>query len=325
MALPKAIGAKLKARAETAPGCQPCDLCGDRGAELVLRSNRLDGPLMRCLSCLLYFVAYPDDNGGVVSGVHAGTVEDRNGTERDATREMARLAQRALELNLVQPAVEECERPWRETAARERVGDLSRFVTRGRLLEVGSSRGELLAAARDRFDATGVEADLASSRVARERGLVCRNGTLGDAGFDADRFDVAALYHTIEHLPSPSRTLIELHRIIRPGGLLVIETPNIATAWFTLLGSRWRQLIPDHRYFFTPKTIDRMCRQTGFEIQELRSVGKAMSIRLFASRVGRYHRTLGRAFSQVARLIALEERTLRLNLGDVMRLYAVRK
>lgn len=295
-------------------GCQACDLCGTSEPVLVLVSNRLDGPLVRCSGCLLYYVANGNMNGG----------ESRK-VDGDAGREMQRLAERAHELGLVDTNVEESERPWREQAACERLLDLHRFVTGGRLLEVGCSTGELLAAATGLFEAFGVEANLESSLVASGRGLHCVHGTLVDASFANDRFDVAALYHTIEHLPSPFKTLLELRRVIRPGGWLVVETPNIATIWFRLLGRRWRQLIPDHLYFFTPETIGRLCRETGFEIRELRTVGKAMSVRLFASRLGRYHKSLGESFSRLSRVMALENRTLRLNLGDVMRMYAVKR
>lgn len=238
---------------------------------------------------------------------------------------MERLSARARELALVEPEVEESERPWRELAAEERITDLMRYVGRGRLLEVGASTGELLAAARGCFEATGVEADAASSLTARRRGLDCRCGTLGAMSFEDGSFDSAVMYHTIEHLESPRRALQEVSRILRPGGWLVIETPNIATLWYHLLGARWRQFIPDHRYFFTPETMGRLCDETGFEIAELRSVGKSMSLRLFASRVGRYSPHLGRMLASAGRRLGVEGRTLRLNLGDVMRLYAVKR
>jgi hypothetical protein len=116
----------------------------------------------------------------------------------------------------------------------------------------------------------------------------------------------------------------QLRELIRPKGLLVLETPDISTFWFRLLGARWRQFIPDHRYFFTPATIEGLCRRTGFEIREIRSVGKSMSFRLFASRVGRYQKSLGNLLSKLGRSAAIEDRTLRLRLGDVMRVYATR-
>ncbi|MBS1790537.1 MAG: class I SAM-dependent methyltransferase [Acidobacteria bacterium] len=238
---------------------------------------------------------------------------------------MERLAGRARELALVEAHVEQGEQPWRELMAQERLDDLRRFVSQGRLLEIGCSTGEMLAAACDSFEVFGVEADAASSRIARERGLHCFNGALADAKFADASFDVAALYHVIEHFPGPRAELMELARILKPGGWLVVETPNIANLWFRLLGERWRQFIPDHLFFFTPQTITRLCEETGFEIIELRRVGKLMSLRLFISRIGRYHQPTARLLSATSRKIGVDDRTIRLNLGDVMRLYARKK
>ena len=238
---------------------------------------------------------------------------------------MVTLSERALELELVDPDVEQRERPWRELAAKERVDDLLGFVRGGKLLEVGSSTGELLSAARGYFEVLGVEADRASSDVARSRGVDCITGSLPELKLDRGPFDCVVLYHTIEHVPSPRSLLSEAHRLLKQDGWLVLETPDINNIWFRLLGARWRQFIPDHRYFFSHETIVRLSRESGFEIKSLRSVGKAMSARLFASRLGRYHRGLGRIVARASQRLGIEDKTLRLNLGDVMRVYAKRK
>ncbi|MFN0109577.1 MAG: class I SAM-dependent methyltransferase [Blastocatellia bacterium] len=303
-----------------------CDLCGGTEADFILTTKRLDGPLMCCRKCGLYFVSVssPTVREGVVTQVPALADAPVPVSEQVAA-EMVRLAERARDLALVEPDVEQGEQPWRELMARERLNDLKRFVGSGRLLEVGCSTGEMLATARESFDAVGVEADSASSRVASQRGLQCFNGALADAKFGGASFDVAALYHVIEHFPSPRAEMVELHRVMKPGGWLAIETPNIANFWFRLLGARWRQFIPDHIFFFTPQTLTRLCEDTGFEIVELRNVGKAMSLRLLISRIGRYHSPTARLLSAISRALKLDDLTVRLNFGDVMRLYARRK
>ncbi|HEX9002469.1 MAG TPA: class I SAM-dependent methyltransferase [Blastocatellia bacterium] len=301
---------------------ESCDLCGATNASFVLATRRLDGPLVCCKGCGLFYVLLPGKKP--IAGNQSN--EQMNGTVNSGriAAEMVRLSERARELALVEPRVEQCEQPWRELMARERLDDLKRFVAGGRLLEVGCSTGEMLAEAGSSFTACGVEADEGSSRVTVARGLNCSHGTLAEAKFPDAHFDVAAMYHVVEHFPSPRAELAELHRVIAPGGWLVIETPNIETLWFRLLGARWRQFIPDHIFFFTPATLARLCEESGFEICELRNVGKAMSTRLFISRVGRYTRTTARILAAVSRRLNLDDRTLRLNFGDVMRLYARR-
>ncbi len=298
---------------------QICDLCGATESEFVLATPRLDGPLVRCRRCQLYFVNKPQaGNNQATWSTAAHTLNT------EAAAEMARLAARARALALVDPGVEQHEQPWRAVTAQERLRDLRRFITGGRLLEVGCSTGELLLEARTAFEVTGVEADAETSAVARARGLSCVTGTLFDAQFPAEHFDAAALYHVIEHLPSPAAVVSELERIIKPGGSLVLEAPNIDTVWFHLLGARWQQFIPDHLFFFTPRTLTRLCEAQGFAVREVRTVGKAMSVRLFLSRLSRYNRPLAAGLLRLSRLAQLEERTLQLKLGDVMRLYAQR-
>jgi SAM-dependent methyltransferase len=315
----------LKSRISNLPP-PPCDLCGASGALFVLATPRLDGPLVRCAACGLFYVALPEPLREEAAPAALNESEQ-------AAREMSRLAARARELGLVEAGVEEGEWRWREMTARERFDDLVRVTgaakagagdgaSGGRLLEIGCSTGDFLSAAREAFEVYGVEADAAACAVARSRGLECFNGALADAEFPAAHFDVVALYHVIEHLPSPARTLREIRRVLKPGGRLVVETPNIATPWFRLLGARWRQFIPDHIFFFSPRTLTLACEQGGFAVREVRAVGKAMSVRLFISRVGRYSRPLARSLTALSRRCGFADRTLRLNLGDVMRVYA---
>jgi len=287
--------------------------------------------LVRCNSCGLYYVILPEKSPPTEIRHSEPVKHVGNGQHHSAigggqiASEMVRLSERARELALVEPAVEQGEQPWRELMARERLKDLQRFADNGRLLEIGCSTGEMLTAAQSLFAVSGVDADHASSRVAISRGVNCFNGTLAEANFPDGYFDVAALYHVIEHFPSPRAELGELHRIIKPGGWLVVETPDIASLWFRLLGARWRQFIPDHIFFFTPQTITRIVEESGFEIHELRHVGKTMSARLFISRIGRYHQPTARLLAALSRRLNCDQRTLHLNFGDVMRLYVRRK
>jgi len=62
-----------------------------------------------------------------------------------------------------------------------------------------------------------------------------------------------------------------------------------------------------------------------FEVVAIQSVSKAMSLRLFISRWGRYHQSTARALAKWSDALHLSDKTLHLNLGDVMRVYARRK
>lgn len=295
-------------------------------------THRLDGPLVCCENCGLFYIVpceTPQKTAALTGSNGIATTPATVTESEQMADEMIRLASRARELSLVEPDVEEREGKWRNLTSDERLEDLLQttkgMINSGRLLEIGSSTGEFLNAAQSLFKVVGVEADRASCAVAQARGFHCFNGTLFDAQFSNSDFDLVALYHVIEHFPSPQRVLKEIHRILRPQGWVVIETPNIANVWYKLLGARWRQFIPDHRFFFTPTTIRRICQENGFEVVSINSVRKAMSARLFISRLGRYHQPMSRQLSRWAERLHLNERTIQMNLGDVMRIYAKRK
>jgi 2-polyprenyl-3-methyl-5-hydroxy-6-metoxy-1,4-benzoquinol methylase len=237
------------------------------------------------------------------------------------------LAARVQALGLVEESVETAEAPWREKLFADRLRRLLRFITNGRLLEIGCATGEFLQlAAQAGFEVEGVEPDPGTSVLARDRHrLNVTTGTLSEAGYPSACFDAVVMLHVIEHLDSPRQTVNEIHRVLKPGGIVAIETPNIDTIWFRLLKTRWRQFIPDHYFFFTPRTLGRLLENTGFRLLEIERVGKPMSVRLFADRVRRFNPLLGKILSSLTRAVHLEDRTLHLNLGDIMLAFAEKR
>jgi 2-polyprenyl-3-methyl-5-hydroxy-6-metoxy-1,4-benzoquinol methylase len=142
----------------------------------------------------------------------------------------------------------------------------------GRLLEVGCFEGRLLWAARERgWSVTGTEiSEAAVSYASREQQLDVRVGRLEDVAFPADEFDAVVLVDVIEHLPDPRRTLEEIHRILRPGGVLYLWTPNFDSLSRRMAGKRWGAVIfPWHLYYFTARTLTQMLTATGFVTAEL--------------------------------------------------------
>lgn len=288
-----------------------CDLCGGSETVRLLQSDRLDGPLVRCRRCGLTYVG---------ERRHDYTLT------RASERKSSELAERVRTLGLVNESVEAAEAPWRQELFEQRLRHLQRHISSGRLLEVGCASGEFLRpAARSGFDVAGVEPEPITSAQARDRGLNVVTSTLAEASYGVGSFDAVALFHVLEHLDSPRQTLTEISRILKPGGVLAIETPNIDTVWFRLLGARWRQLIPDHYFFFTPRTLRRLLEETGFQLVEVKKVAKPMSARLFVDRLRRFHPRLGAIAKRLIGALQLEDRTVVLNLGDIMLLFARKK
>lgn len=135
-----------------------------------------------------------------------------------------------------------------------------------RLLEVGASAGNFLVSCRDDgWEVSGVELGGPSSRYAREhRGLNVVTGTIHDAGFPADSFDVVAAWATLEHVPDPREVIGEIFRVLRPGGLFVLSVPNWGGISFRLLGPKHRYVVSDHLFYFSPKNAASLLGDIGF-------------------------------------------------------------
>ncbi len=234
-----------------------------------------------------------------------------------------RLAQRVDELGIVDPSVEEAERQWREAAEERRLADLKRVIPAGSLLDVGCATGGFLRLAQGSYRAYGVEPDPGTSEQARQRGLDVRTGTLEDVTPPEGRFDAITMFHVIEHADSPGALLARVQQLLRPGGVVMIETPTVDCLWFKLAKRSWRQLIPDHYFFFSRATLARLLQHTGLEPIAYTKVGRHVSLRFLADRMRRSGVPAAPATGRLLQRVGLGDRTIYVNPGDIMRVIAV--
>jgi len=166
---------------------------------------------------------------------------------------------------------------------------IGQFASSGTLLDVGCSTGYLLNAARLHFDTTGVEPSRWAVDFAKNKlRLNVIQGTLEEARLSAASFDVVTLVDVIEHLSDPLATLQEIHRVLKPNGLLYIVTPNIASVTARLMRSRWWGLRPAHIYYFSPKTLTALLMEAGFETVFIHSFGRVFTLDYWLSRLRHY-------------------------------------
>jgi 2-polyprenyl-3-methyl-5-hydroxy-6-metoxy-1,4-benzoquinol methylase len=163
----------------------------------------------------------------------------------------------------------------RRANARHRLAWLQGHVNVGRLLDVGAAGGAfVLEAARSGFDAFGVEPAPAFAAHAREAlGVDVRDGRVEDLALPAGSVDVATMWHVLEHIPEPLSTLDVLRAALRPGGLLVVEVPNLDSVAARRDGVAWTHLDPEvHVSQFTPRTLSALLERAGFTVGFLSTV-----------------------------------------------------
>lgn len=143
------------------------------------------------------------------------------------------------------------------------------FVAGGRLLDIGCGNGRFLRTMRDLgWEVQGVETNTQSAEFCRGTQLAVHNGDLASAKYPSGSFDVVTLRHVIEHIPAPQAFMAELARILKPGGCLVVETPNFSSLGWALFGPRWYATgIPYHVVLFSPDNLALLARRHGL-VQE---------------------------------------------------------
>jgi 2-polyprenyl-3-methyl-5-hydroxy-6-metoxy-1,4-benzoquinol methylase len=153
----------------------------------------------------------------------------------------------------------------------KRLQVIEKYVKKGRMLDIGCSFGIFLDAARQRgWDAYGVELSKHATGYAKKSlRLNVFNGTLERARFRSNFFDVILMAELIEHLPDPAKTLQECNRILKKGGLLVVQTSNEESLYAKLLGKNWDWFLPGHLYYFSVRTLRNMLQKTGFKVKRI--------------------------------------------------------
>ena len=140
----------------------------------------------------------------------------------------------------------------------------------GRLLDVGTGFGFFMNEMKNKgWEVTGVEISQKAIDYARNSlGLTIHLGPLEKANFPNQHFDVVTAFYVIEHLPDPMAFLKECHRILKPGGVLLLRYPHTTPIknFLSIFGiSNHLYDLPAHLSDFSPGIIQRCLESVGFE------------------------------------------------------------
>lgn len=216
-----------------------------------------------------------------------------------------------------------------KTASR-RLDEIERYTpARGRLLDVGCALGFFMEEAHRRgWQVEGVDISAHAVAYAREKlGLDARPGLLREAGFTPGSFDVLTLWDVIEHVPEPVAELEYCRELLRPGGIIVLSTPDAGSLVAKLTGARWMgfKLAEEHLYYFSRKTMALALEKAGFDVLDLTSIGKDVALDFFARRLSLYAPPLAKAVGKGVQMAGLERAAVYVNPRDILCVVARRR
>ena len=146
----------------------------------------------------------------------------------------------------------------------------------------------------------GVDLDSQAVEAARAKyGVNVYNGRLEEINYPSHSFDAVTMNHVIEHIHDPIALLQECHRILKPGGILVVVTPNINSWGHRKFGQNWRDLDPPrHLYLFSQKLLLECASRAGFNDFKTKTVPvnawRANTGSLYIKTMGKYTTEMSR-------------------------------
>jgi SAM-dependent methyltransferase len=144
----------------------------------------------------------------------------------------------------------------------------------GQLLDVGCATGIFLDGMRQLgWQVKGVEPTHSAAHYACTRfGLDVFEGRLEEARFPDKAFDAITLWDVLEHVHEPRPILMELSRLLRPGGLLVLSLPNPDSLEAAFFGPHWLGWdLPRHLNLFRPVQLRHHLARYGLLVENVRS------------------------------------------------------
>jgi 2-polyprenyl-3-methyl-5-hydroxy-6-metoxy-1,4-benzoquinol methylase len=177
------------------------------------------------------------------------------------------------------------------------------------LLEIGCGFGYFLDQAfEEGFSVSGLEFNpSAVERLRRKFAFPILSGALESVRLDPGSLDVVAMFDVIEHLRDPFGGLDRIHEALKPGGLLVLSTPD-AESWVSrLIGHRLEDFrrTREHLFFFGRDTLRDVLDEHGFEVISARSIGHTFEIAFLLERLALYNRPIFHGLRRLVEALGL--------------------
>ena len=209
----------------------------------------------------------------------------------------------------------------RQATANRHLGIIRRYSRPSRLLDIGCASGMFLRrAAADGWSVVGVEPSQQLSRLAKEnldgRGEIIPT-TLQTASLTGAAFDVVTMWDVLEHVPEPAEFLRTAASLLRPGGHLFVNVPDLDSLQARLLGARWPLLLPEHLNYFNRGSLAYCGKQAGLLALHMGRRKASFSVEYILYRL-RQHGVLGAsAISRLAVRLGAGRIVIPVSLGEL--------
>ena len=140
--------------------------------------------------------------------------------------------------------------------------------TKGRLLDIGAGTGDFLVVAKnDGWQTSGVEPSEKAKTIAINKGV---NFVANISDLEDHSFDVITMWHVLEHVPNLDEYIIDLKRLLKPNGTILIAVPNFKSFDANYYGRFWAAFdVPRHIWHFSKTAIEKLFAEKKMKLVEV--------------------------------------------------------
>ncbi len=215
----------------------------------------------------------------------------------------------------------DAEEPIMRRNFERRLAMMRRFASPGPLLDVGCALGFFVRAARDDgWPARGVELSAHAARAAAASGLAVQQGDFLTMDLAPGSLTAVTMLDMLEHVASPRDYVRRARQVVRPGGLLVVETGDLGALYPRTFGRRWHFFTPpNHLSYFSRDTLRRLFHEEGFGEVTFFRMSKWVTVRrLLGHLYVQITRPAVKRLGDLAESVGVADLALPVNLGDDM-------
>ncbi len=191
---------------------------------------------------------------------------------------------------------------------------------KGKFLDVGCALGDCLMEAKKLGwkKVEGLEVSDYAYRFAKKRKLKVKKGLLKANSFPSNSFDIVAYQDVLEHITDPVGELREVFKLLKPGGLIFLVTPDIEGWWAKLLGPLWYHYKPvEHVVYFSQHSMERALKKAGFVDIKTSKTYHILSVEYTLNRLRFYQPRLFAILLKVVQKTAIKDIAFRAYSGEL--------
>ena len=186
-----------------------------------------------------------------------------------------------------------------------RLKQIAPYKSSGKALDIGCGPGYFLTAAQKMgYDVHGLDpSDYIVTQARKTWGDRVQLGLIESANYQPESFDLVVAFDTFEHIYDPKKFLAAIHRVLKPGGVLAITTPDPTSLLAKVTGKNWVSFkLPEHIFYWSPDTIRKILAEH-FDVLEVRRAGQYATLGFLFRRLFKLGNNPGKVLNGVISLL----------------------